>query len=279
MTESGTSRAARLRPLSVSLGTRLTRWLLSRNYLAGRHVMVLEYPKSGGSWLARLISTALDWPFLDDTPAIPGNNCVLRGHQLPRPGQSGVVYLVRDPRDVYLSMFGQRVTHWDSNKWYRKAWLKQGLPVPTADNRRDLLPDFLRFEAAFVGRRGSASPRTWGGHVAAWLDLDPKPGVLARYEDLRADTASELQRIYRELFDADYPAELARAVADSQRLDLRRGLTHPGLGRSAVGKGSIGQWQASFSREAGRILHEQSGEQMLALGYEDSADWWEGLDD
>lgn len=266
----------------VPAGTRATRWLIDHGYLKDRTVQVLEFPKSGGTWLARLIATTLEWPFLDDTPLPPGNSCVLRGHAVPTPRVPQLVYLVRDPRDVYVSLFHHRIHHWSSNSHYRRAWLEQHSRPLSAESIRTQMPDFLTFEHSFAGERGSASPVPWAGHVRAWETTRPSPGrrVLVSYEALRKDTPAEIMRIYNELCDGELPQQLAEAVAQSHSLKLRRDLTaHAGVGRSFIRSGTSGGWADALSKQSGQILEQQAGPEMRRLGYTHDTLWWHDLDD
>lgn len=282
MTTSPPSALARLTrriPL-VPASTKATQWLLDHGYLRERTLQVLEFPKSGGTWLAKLLSTTLEWPFLDDTPMPPGNNCVLRSHAMPSPRTPDLVYLVRDPRDAYTSLFHHRIHHWKLNSHYRHAWLEQHEEPLDADHIREQLPQFLEFESAFAGRRGSASPATWGHHVDAWHASRATTArrVLVSYEALRADTAHELTRIYHELFHTRLPHELADAVSTAHSITLRKQMTgHAGIGRSYIRSGQLGGWRETFSRRAGATLDRMAGDQMVALGYAADRTWWHDL--
>ena len=105
---------------------------------------------------------------------------------LPR---SRVLVLVRDPRDVIASI---------TDAHTEGAWLgekaKQRGRVPRAEGehvaRRDPV-GFARTRAERITREFAAAREAYEAHSG--------PKVLTRYEDLRADTFSELRRICTEL--------------------------------------------------------------------------------
>lgn len=267
----------------VPLSTRVTAVMIERGYLKGRTLHILEYPKSGGTWLARMLATMLEWPFIDDSPIPPGTACVLRAHALPATTPRHFIYLARDPRDVYVSFFHHRIQHWGTNKYYREAWL-QAHPGPLAADRiREQMRDFILFETLFAGKRGAATPLPWQAHVKEGLakvdsNSGESVGMFMTYEGLRRNTEDELVRVYRNLFNGECPRELASAVVTAHDIGLRRMMkAHAPIGRSIPRTGHTGGWHAAFSRSAGQALEETAGDMMRRLNYTESNDWWESL--
>ncbi len=273
MTRKGVGRQTRVGGMA-----RLTRWLQGRDLLDGRCLTVIEFPKSGGTWLAQMLGTALEWPFLDNWTWPPGNNCILRGHQLPTPSRSDQIYVLRDPRDVHLSLFHHRVRHWESNVRYRRAWLAEHRrPLAVAD-LSEQLADFIGFESRFAGKRGSAAPVAWDRHVEAWLAASAEAfsGVATTYEQLRDDPVSELRRVLSATI-GDPGAELAEASVTAHRFDLRKDSSVDAGGRSFLRSGRPGGWREVFTPEAGELLERLYGSAMRRAGYEAPEGWWHEL--
>ena len=258
--------------------TRVTRYLIDHGRTPGRCVMIVEFPKSGGTWLARLIATSLEWPFLDNWTWPPGNDCVLRGHQLPQLDRPDQVYMLRDPRDVYVSLFHHRVRHWYSNERHRTEWLAEFEEPLEASRIVEQLPDFLRFEERFAGERGSAVPVGWSGHVDAWRAVSEQgqSGVCVTYEALRADPVSELRRVLVAIVGDPGP-EIAEAAVTAHRFDLRQKAQFVHTSQSFLRSGSSGGWRSVFSAPAGEVLEELHGAAMRRAGYETSGGWWHDL--
>jgi hypothetical protein len=262
----------------VAGAARLTRWMQDHELLDARCLTVVEFPKSGGTWLAQMVGTAVEWPFLDNWAWPPGNNCVLRGHQLPTKGRADQIYMMRDPRDVHLSLFHHRVRHWQSNERYRRAWLA-AYPRPLAvDELSAQLADFIGFESRFAGERGSAVSVPWGRHVEAWLTASEGggSGVATTYEALRADPVSELRRVLTATL-GDPGIELAEAAVTAHRFDLRQHSTLDLGSRSFLRSGKAGGWRDAFDAEAGQVLERLHGAAMRRAGYEESEGWWHDL--
>ena len=254
---------------------------MAHGYLENRAIEVIEFPKSGGTWLARLLSTALEWPFFDDAAFPPSNNCVVRGHHLPATATPvSQIYLFRDARDTYVSLFHHRVRHWGENVHYRRAWLRQNDDSLNAGSIQAQMARFLQFEHAFAGRRGSGIPVPWGAHIEAWQRARASGAMAAEssYEELRGDTAGEVARLIEVLTGTRPPHELASAVSLAHDFELRRRAGGVETGsRSFLRSGVAGGWNEAFTRESGRVLQDLYGEQMKRLGYVHDEEWWQGL--
>jgi hypothetical protein len=223
-----------------------------------------------------MMSSLLEWPFLDDVIFPPSNYSVLRTHALPSPRDPATIYVVRDPRDAYISLFFHRVHHWSGNARFRKAWLAAGNPPLSAVHLQDQLASFLNFEAGFAGHRGSGTPAAWHHHVLAWDQARTSSSgrTVVRYEDLRANPAKHLRQIYQDLFNVDCGLELVNAVATAHDVRSRNNMGHPQVGRSFVRRGQPGEWREYFGPKSGKVLEQQCGSLMRRLGYADSDRWW-----
>ena len=170
----------------------LRRWY--RHYLAD--VYILSFPKSGRSWLRFLIGRTLIQHHGGDVSAIPKTHHLHRlDPRLPRIfvthddfphrkrpeeleidktryGSKKVILLVRDPRDVIVSLF------------FHRKYRGKGTEFAV-----DELSDFVRQECGGIDSI-IAFYNVWAKN----LDV-PKELLLVRYEDLRRDTFNELKRI------------------------------------------------------------------------------------
>jgi len=173
----------------------LRRSALRRTWVGYRHrgltpqdVFIASYPKSGNTWLRFLIGDLVfpgDMGF-DRSKALlpivghhhqapgclPGGGRLLKTHEPFRPAYERAIYLVRDPRDVALSYYHHQ--------------LRQELFFGS-------LEDFLgRFRAGRVDGFGD-----WASHVRSWIHRSPgeRRLLVVRYEDLKGDAGTELQRI------------------------------------------------------------------------------------
>ena len=165
----------------------------------------------------------------------------------------GAIYLLRNPLDVAVSRAFQS-GHCDFSTSI--AWLnhRNHTVRATARNLRERLLD-------------------WSGHVESWMAA-PFPVLPVRYEDLLADTPSELARMVRflGLGGATQPVKLRRAarLADFQR--LREQEEQEGF-RENIGTGRFfragraGDWRRHLTAAQARAVVDAHHRVMSAMGY------------
>jgi hypothetical protein len=166
----------------------------------------------------------------------------------------GVLYVVRDPRDVALSLaafFSIEVDH---------AIARMGDP------------------ACEIGSRpGSTQCRqrlsTWSGHVTSWLEA-PVPRCVVRYEDLLTDPALSLERMAGFLGWPVTPSSIDAAVEatsfDVLRAQERRDGFREGVRQRAIPffrSGTAGGWRTSLLPAQLARIEQDHGETMRRLGY------------
>jgi aryl sulfotransferase len=178
------------------------------------------------------------------------------GEQLfPAEVTLGVVYIVRDPRDVAVSY-----AHYMS-----------------ADTRVAI--EAMRDPAAAIGSgAGSLSPLlrqrllTWSGHVESWLDAGLRI-LPIRYEDMLADPAAALSRVVSFLgWSVD--AQAISAAVESTRFDrLRSEEEHHGFESRLLRagpffrRGVAGGWSESLTADQVAQIERDHGRVMKRLGY------------
>ena len=95
-----------------------------------------------------------------------------------------------------------------------------------------------------------------------------------RYEDLRRNTAGELQRIVLELSGRRLGSEEAVSIAEEFSFERQAG-RRPGEEdkRSFLRKGVVGDWRNHFSQEARETFDRYAGSELMLLGYERDRSW------
>jgi len=176
---------------------------------------------------------------------------------LGRGAARSAIYLVRDPRDVAVSLAHHNTTTIDA--------------AIALMNRPD--------GALCRGRRGQPPQLRqqllgWSGHVASWLGQTDVPAHLMRYEDMRADPHRAFAAA---LGFAERPAsaeDIARAIrhadfAELQRQERERGFTER-LSRSSpfFRAGEVGGWRGELTGEQVAALERAHAPMMARLGYE-----------
>lgn len=232
--------------------------------------VVVSFPKSGRTWLRALLSFYYAGSRGLQTDELLGfDNYHARDPSIPRIlfthdnypvdvlGEAAledlyaarpVVLLVRDPRDVVVSAFHQ--TRWRTDP------LKKTLMGKDAPHLADL-SGFLR-DPQWGLLRHLAFLERWRRRMERIERL-----LLVRYEDLRADTVRELDRVLHFLGEQPQPEAVVRAVDEASFERMRQKeranafasgsrrfgapVDHPDAFK--VREGRIGGWRQQFSAE------------------------------
>lgn len=270
-------------------------------------LVVVGFPKSGTTWLTRLLADAINSPVLgrwldQDVKFASEVNRHLREphhpavrlarlHDLPeafaRRGLSGpfrFVYIHRDPRDVAVSTFFH-FTGWDVatvrsllharevGPW--RAWRRWRV--------RSAIRRFLRRFASLGIPRLEDRVGRWDQHVRAWFQSED-PILPVSYEELLADTPRTLGRIVASLQlscggTTDIHGAIARQTLDLVQLGSRQTPSDPtssrgrALTQRAARRGMVGDWRAFLERDQVDLIRARFAEVFNQLGY--NRDWRE----
>ena len=230
------------------------------------YLLVNEFPKSGGTWLAQMMSEALDIPFRRNAP-IRLERSVTHGHFLSPLGLRNVVLIWRDPRDLLVSFYHHSYFVNEHSNALLVQMTKRKYPLDDYHDVRGNLPAFIRRIAA-----DPVSPKfSWPQFAEIWVRR--QGAVHTTYEALRGDTVGELDRVISGRTGQRLAPERLSAVA--RKYDFTRAkqqATHelPATAEiSFIREGSVGGWKTHFSPDAIAAL-EQTGYAgpMKQLGYE-----------
>ena len=249
---------------------------------AGRNLKVLpddtfitSYPRSGNTWTRFLIANLLhpEHPvtFANIESLIPDATVIsskaikrvprprfIKSHEYFDPRYPKVIYLVRDPRDVALSLYHSR-------RKYRS--IDDSYPLERFVSER-FVPGDLDV--------------SWGEHVGSWLAtrMNHTGFLLVRYETLRQDPARELRRIASFLGIGADAESLTRAVERSSAQRLRelekveheqwRGTRGKRADVPFIGEAVAGGWAQKLPKSSIALIESTWGNLMNTLGYETS---------
>ena len=152
-----------------------------------------------------------------------------------------VIYIVRDPRDVLLSM-----TDFVFTPYMRRHF-------PNAHSDR----------ASYLAERIETFPQQWAGHVNGYLDADPALGIrVLSYEAMKRDLGVALSQIagwlsLDTLTRADI-SELAHALS----FDAMRG-SRPGH----INRGQAERWRMGLSADQNAKIVDAAGDVLMRMGY------------
>ena len=260
----------------------VTSYLLGTD-IAGRNLRVFpddtfiaSYPRSGNTWtrflIANLMHPARPVTFANIEAVIPDATALssrklkrvprprlIKTHEYFEPRYRRVIYLVRDPRDVALSLYNFR-------RKYRSV--DDSYPIERYVTER-FLPGDLDI--------------SWGEHVGSWLGTRMnQPGfLLLRYEDLLRDPPRELSRLASFLGIAASTETLSQAIERSSANRLRQleKVEHEAWvttkGKRAdvpfIAEAVAGAWKRKLPEPSVALIESAWGHLLDLLGYETSA--------
>jgi hypothetical protein len=236
---------------------------------------IVSYPRSGNTWVRFLVAN-LAWPqesvsFANIERLVPDTSSqsnralkrtprprIIKSHQYFDPRYPRVLYIVRDPRDLVLS-------YYDFQRKQRQ--IADDYPLS------GYVDDFVS------GRLISADWGSWGENVASWIYTRKNQDrfLLARYEDMKLDTESELRKIAVFLGLEASPDQLRHAIeaSSAERMrELERTQSGEWVATKKhrhdipfVGAATSGRWQADLPAALVSRIELTWGSLMLALGY------------
>ncbi len=259
--------------------------LLLVNFVTPKNdsILVVEYPKSGGTWLGQLVSGYFDIPFpRNKFPTT--KKSVFHGHYLPNKRitkNRKIILLVRDGRDVMISLYHHQLIWNEKNKlnpkkvdYYRK---ESGF-----DNFEDVKENMGAFiDFSFTHRPSKLQHFTYQGNWqefnAAWLEEMGKNDniFLITYEELLEDTSKAMRRLITDFFkekevDADRLKKVVEKFSFERQTNRQKGDENAS---SFLRKGISGDWKNYFGDEEKRKFKNHTGDMLVALGYENDVNW------
>ena len=165
----------------------------------------------------------------------------------------GVIYIVRDPRDVVISA----ADHY-------------GL---TTDQAIEMMADKASRGRGLPGNTVHELMGSWSDHVRSWTRWKHTPLLLLRYEDMLADPLGQLGMVARKLGITQDEARIGRAVEFSSFKTLQAQEAETGfIERSANSQrffraGRAGGWRDTLTSAQAAAIERDHAEQMRRFGY------------
>lgn len=266
-------------------------YLPAARYLLGsgrgrsrQKVLVNGVPKSGTTWMVRLLATVPGYRAVGNFRghtgsyhgARPGD--VIHGHdwytaELKETLQANhiqVVLVVRDLRDQAVS----RMFHLKRDETH--AWQ----PTLKQMSHDEALMLSIEGREAQEGLPVLPGVAAWKTFTRQWLAGDLEL-ICLRYEDLLADPVKEVGQVFQRL-DIALSERLLEAIVVRnrfERLTIGRRFWQRGRGpgqedaASHFRKGIIGDWQNYFNAAHRSRFKELAGDWLVELGYETGVDW------
>jgi hypothetical protein len=237
-------------------------------------IFLVSYPRSGNTWTRFLLGNLLrpedPVTFANVESRIPElylfpnrvltrlpRPRVLKSHEYFDPRYRKVIYIVRDPRDVAVSMYYYSI---------KRQNLPDGYPVG------QFVPRFLAGE--FLSDFG-----TWADHVLSWVGTRRGHSgfLMLRYEDMLEDAERELAKVAG-MFGLRTDSQALRRVVELSSADRMRQLEKEQSKDWKLTKNTLqdkpfvraaaaGNWQSTLPTESVAQIESVWGTIMQSLGY------------
>ncbi|MFT6955249.1 MAG: hypothetical protein ACJAYC_000242 [Halieaceae bacterium] len=255
-------------PRLITISHKITNMLGKQFPGAVPLIFVSGFPRSGTTWCAQVLADYFQLPF-PQLSALPlGFPAILHGHEPITLKNRYAVYVVRDGRDVMVSLylhFYKRYSAHDGGIW-KKKFAHMFPAGASRENMREMLPVFI--EANMTKPR--ASKLSWPDHVSRYFELESARYPLVKFEDMLATGANTLSDTITSLSGA--PAEQSRIERTLQKYSFESQKNFK-PDESNKGSGIAGGWLEYFSAESAEIFGFYANDQLIRLGYEESSDW------
>ena len=170
----------------------------------------------------------------------------------------GSIYIVRDPRDVLVSLSHHMGIDYEQTFEHLSSSLNFGYPL-SGDKR---------YKKSLMG--------AWSDHYKSWKNFKSCKTLIVKYEDMVLDEYNTFKKIIKYLTEVDgteYKEEkLIKALKQTQFDELQKmekdeGFSEKGKGELFFRKGKIGEWKKDLSVNLTKKIEKMFSKEMIELGY------------
>lgn len=237
-------------------------------------ILAAEFPKSGGTWIARMIAAAAGYRFPRNLLSPNCWNAVLLGHHTYSPLYSNVFVIFRDGRDVMVSAYHHFLFENEWNDPRAVVAARRDIGCRDSDEPYARFDQFV--EWMFTGYCRRVTRFSWAEFARSWIDRDvPK----VYYEDMLVKPVDELQRLCLALGVESNRARLEAIVEENSfKAQSIQSQVQGGVA-SFARKGISGDWKNVFNGSSAEVFHHFAGPELIALGYEKDGSWTGSVDE
>lgn len=278
------------KPISRSLMQRY-----AKHYGAtGKLIYVGGYPKSGTTWVSKMIAHYIALPWIGHTYLALGFPAVIHHHWDYHPAFDRSIVVTRDGRDVMVSIYMNLIKGYLATE---ESLAELGTASPGRLVRRylgrhaalrrrlrylygpdfepwDVVTNLPKFIDAEMQKPFIPEARTpWPQYVADWRNRS-RQATFVKYEDMLERPTIVLSSLIQTGFHEEARSEDISYVV--QRFSFTR-MTgrRPGEEdrQSFARKGVAGDWVSHFSPESREVFDHYAGDVLMELGYEADRSW------
>ena len=235
-----------------------------------KNIIIVGYPKSGTTWLSRLVAELVscplqgDWGFEDlNAPYKEGQNRtselqVFKSHHTFQEIENAsnlevykIIYIVRDPRDVVISgvhyfsflpkLLAKKNKNLKINSVLRKTYNKL---VSKKEKKRQMINTVLNGNKKINPWFESS----WKEHSSSFLNKDI---LIIKYEDLVDSPELESQKILNYLKIKKSKEHIKKSVINQsfQKRKIKDSVKKDSHQKKLLRKGTYGNWKESFTKD------------------------------
>jgi hypothetical protein len=227
------------------------------------HIILNEVPKSGGTWIGKMVARSLRIPFPRNTSFNPLIPSLLHCHLLQTPATAPQLIVWRDPRDIIISWYHHCFfSHGPTNEKFvaaNRALPGYEHPEAVSENLERFITDNFERNLFFKW--------SWATYAATWSH--DKHSIFCRYEDFLLDPAFELQRCSRLLSGVEISDDRASQIAShfSMQAERARAAKSSPEAGGFIRQGKAGCWREVMTKEAHEALMGYVEPFLEPLGY------------
>lgn len=254
-----------------------------------KKILVVGYPKSGSTWLARLVAELISCPvkgFFEEPEnpeiAIEGIDrnskfLIFKGHQpfyqiSGKIKEKNLIYIVRDVRDVAIS--GGNYFNFRPSNFATKLICEIPIAgrlfnkfIVIVRTKRSKISEMIR--TLDKGNRSISWCSTpWDKHVRPYLEH----GVLViRYEDLLSNPVGECKKILSQIGIKRSDDEICASIKKQSFETIKKKFLQEGDMRRAnfLREGKSGVWKRKLTKKQKTSLNSRFFDTLKTLGYID----------
>ncbi len=233
-------------------------------------ILVSEFPKSGGTWLASMLSSYFDIPFpRNESPKL--ERCLFLGHFMYHKNFGKIIGLVRDGRDVVISFYFHTLFSNDANPNFMVDKVRQKLRFNDYENVSENLPSFIEYLASDFSR--GFMRFSWADSVKSFKNN--KSVQIIQYENLLTDPNQELKKAIAFLTSSNTFEEnkLERVIDEYSFQNQTKRKPGTGDKNQFIRKGISGDWKNYFNKDSAEIFDKYWGQELIDMGYEEDRNW------
>lgn len=237
--------------------------------------IITEYPKSGGSWLGSMLSEYMDIPFpRNKRPNFTSS--IMLGHMSYTPFMKNVTCLIRDGRDVMVSLYYFMLFENDKNSPILVSRTRNDLAFSDVNDIKSNLSEFIEYVHNRETKSLSPYKFTWAQFVRDWHGKDVN---IVTYENLIDDCYATMKPLLEKITKKPINEDRLKTVIDkySFKNQTRRKPGEEDV-KSFIRKGQPGDWKEKFTKESAKTFSSFYRNEMIELGYIDDDSWIDTLE-